>query len=395
MEINLKFSLDYKFEEYVIVRYAQGSAYYLAPRSREMYNRQYIIFHMLSMKAYEFSPGSVNVVSLDSVPQTYLLDAIALNPIVRDYAKRTEMLTERHLDKVLSAIKPELIALKLSEYKPQIKDYSGSIGSGASSSNNQTTKNESFMSSIFGNVPGLNLNFGKLEGDRIAVSMNGEPAFKNKNGEYVTVSVDEEGVKQRVDVGSLKMDIDFYKVPTQTVESGDIVLLDNELLLVETNENGNVKFINPLTGNRSSKLQRTNLFGMYFYTKIVSIFDLAGGQGLGLNGLNPMTLMLLTDGKNSFGGGSMAELLLLSQVMGGNNGSEGFNPMLMMALSQGSAGNNGDLLKFMMLAQGTGGSNPLGNLFSFGAKKVPSKAVTPVKKAVVAKKAVKKTTGRK
>ena len=254
----------------------------------------------------------------------------------------------------------------------------------------EETKNECFKDSnqskmsFLNNIPGLSLEFGKLEGNKIAISMSGEPAFKTKEGNYITISTSEEGVKQRVEVGDLKMDIDFYKVPVQELSKGDIVKLDNELVIVDETSEGTIRFINPLTGNKINKLQRTNLFGMYYYTKIVSLFDMMNGgeqSGLGLNGLNPLTLMLMSgEGKSSFGG-DISEMLILSQLAG--NGGQGFNPMLFMMLNKGGS-DSSDLMKLMMFSQSSGVGNPFANIF--GKPAAPSPVVkvatsTPKRKA--------------
>lgn len=250
---------------------------------------------------------------------------------------------------------------------------------------NNNTNNSSMN---FNNIPGLTLNFGKLETGRLAVSLGGEVAFKGKDGGYVTIQND--GVeKTRVEVGDLKFDIDFYKLPTQELEVGDIILLDNEFRVITENKNGNTKFINPLTGAVSNALKRDNVLGMYFYTKIVSLFDMAGGKGIGLGGLDPMTLMLLSGGlggNTNTGQGKgmdLGQMLLFSQLGGAKGGD--MSSMLPLLMMSGGGGDMGSMLPLLLMNKNGGG---LGNLF--GKKKIAPKVVaprkrTPAKKTSIAK----------
>jgi len=244
---------------------------------------------------------------------------------------------------------------------------------------------------LLSNIPGMNLNFGKLEPGRIAISMNGELAFKDKQGNYVTIQT--EGTeKTRVDVGSLKFDVDFYKVPTQDLEEGDVILLDGELLITGKKVNGDYKFINPVTGATTNKLQRSNILGMYFYTKIISLFSMVGGEanGLGINGIDPLMLMLMSGQGGQVGvgagGNDIGQLLVLSQLSKakGNGDLSSMLPLLMMSGNGGSL--NGGGIGQLLLMQAMSGGNGL-NLFG-GAKK--KAAARPAAKNTTAKKSAPK-----
>lgn len=236
-------------------------------------------------------------------------------------------------------------------------------------------QNNNLMSNLM-NVPGLNMDFGKLTTGRIALSLNGELAFADNKGGWVIISEGENG-KERVDVGSLKFDVDFFKVPTKELNVGDIVLLDGEILKVTENSKGDTKFVNPVTGSTTNKLPRNNIFGVYLYTKIVSLFDLGGKSGLGLNGLNPMTLMLLSGDKELSGSSDLSTMLLMSQL--GGEGGE-IDPMMLMMMSQNGSttGSSNDMMKFMMLS---GLSGKTGGLFG---KKTPVKAAAKAAKPTLA-----------
>lgn len=239
---------------------------------------------------------------------------------------------------------------------------------------------------LLNNIPGMNLSYGKLAPGLIALSMTGDLAFKTKDGGYVTIQT--EGTeKTRIDVGSLKLDVDFYKVPTQTLKEGDVILLDNEFLIVGKKTSGDWKFINPVTGASTNKLQRDNVLGMYFYTKVVSMFSMVGGEGngLGLDGLDPTMLMLLSGqgGQLGIGGGSgdIGQLLVLSQLAKAKGGGDLSNilPLLMMSGGNGGTLNGGGIgqLLLMQTLVGNGGGSSL-----FGKKRVAAKAPVAKKKVV-------------
>lgn len=233
--------------------------------------------------------------------------------------------------------------------------------------------------SLFNSIPGLSgASFGKISNNKIAIGFDGQVVFRKPDGSYVKVQTDAEGNRVQVQVLDLKLDVEFYRVPAQEIVAGDLIELDGQFLYVEENSKGGIKFVNPLTGAKSSKLQQTNILGLHFYSKIVSFFDLAGGQqgGVGLNGLNPMMLLAL-QGKNGTGGSDLSELLILQSLAGAQGGQQGgINPMMLMMLG-GNAEN--DTFKQMMMLQafsGNQGANPFGNLFQ-----APVVAPAPVKKA--------------
>lgn len=273
------------------------------------------------------------------------------------------------------------VADTISQYRPEaIKQ-----------SINNNTNNSSM--NLFNNMPGLNMDFGRLPAGKLAISMNGDVAF-NKNGNYVTIQTDGTE-KTRLEVGDFKLDVDFYKVPVQQegLVEGDIILLDGDFLIVGKKANGETKFINPLTGATTNKLQRNNILGMYFYTKIVSLFDMVGGEakGVGLGGLDPMTLMLLTQGTGNNIGGStsggmdLGMMLVMSQL-GGAKGGDMSSMLPLMMLGGGKDMNS--MLPFLLMNKGGGG---LGNLFG-AKKKIAPKPIarTAPRKKAPAKKTVAK-----
>lgn len=261
-------------------------------------------------------------------------------------------------------------------------------------------KQENKIMSLLGNIPGLSgAAFGKVSDKRIAVGFDGQVVFRKPDGSYVKVVTDSEGNRTQVGVLDLKLDVDFYRVPAQQLNEGDLIELDGQFLYVEEKGKGGVKFVNPLTGNKSAKLQQTNIFGLHFYSKIVSLFELGGAQaGIGLGGINPIMLMAL-QGKNG-AKGDISELLVLSALAGAQGGEQsglggifgggagGINPMMMMMLG-GDADN--DSFKQMMMLQmmaGQGGANPFAPI-SANVQAVPVVAKATAKKAAPRKTATK------
>lgn len=220
-------------------------------------------------------------------------------------------------------------------YNTKIQDLTGWIGTesnGTSTNitynNNQPKYSPNLKQQNTMNLKNLlpNFEFGKVTTDKLALSFAGV-AFKAQDGSYKTYDLK---TKQLIDCGDLKFDVEFYKMPVQKLSAGDITELDGAYYIVEkVNEDGSFSGIVPTTGTRSNKLARNNIFGMYFYTKITSVFDMFGAAN-GTSGqvgnnpfgqMNPMMLMMMSDKDNKGGGmDSMMEMMLMSQMFGGGQG---------------------------------------------------------------------------
>jgi hypothetical protein len=177
------------------------------------------------------------------------------------------------------------------------------VTSNNNNDNNQTNnKKTNSMTNLF---KGINLEFGKYNNPNVALSFAGI-AVRRKDGQWVTF---DRTTQTLTEVGDLKFDMDFYKVPVQTLAAGDITEIDGQIYIVEEiKENGNISCVNPGTGSKSTKIKRNNLFNMYFYTKIVSMMDMFGGGAFGaapaagqaaspFGNINPMMLMAMSGDK--------------------------------------------------------------------------------------------------
>lgn len=398
----------------------------------QAYRKEIPITHLLHGGKYGCQFHKIELVNWGELPRNYQLDAIAKNEDIRRVyhekfyeAQNNQMSNDLrnelfglvdNLTGQLCVLKPSGVhnhvgspARKIIMLSPESGDTAytptphtlpyvppselhRSILGQTTSSNNPVyiAQDNTKQMDLLSNIPGMSLDFGKLQKGLIALSFNGDLAFSDKKGGYVTIQQDGTE-KTRVDVGALKFDVDFYKVPTQELEEGDVILLDNEFLIAGKKTNGDIAFISPLTGARTNKLQRSNILGMYFYIKIVSLFDMVGGNatGIGLGGLNPMTLMLLSGNGGGLGEGTdIGKLLLFSQMGQGKGDMQSMLPLLLM--SQGNNGTNGSGIEQMLMLQAMNGNKGgLGGLFG-GKKKAAAKPVvrTPAAKKPAHKKTV-------
>ena len=159
--------------------------------------------------------------------------------------------------------------------------------------------------------------FGKVAPGMCRLTMNGKIAVKCSNGyKYYNV---EKGTLTNVTNFCFNIgDEMFFVVPTNKVEVGDIILVagkpkcvtkvDDKIITVIDYENSEVRQVVP---------ERHVFMGnAYFYGKIVSMFGnyLKKGKGLG----------------------NMMKMMMLCQMMGGNDkNNNGFSQMMAMSMFMG------------------------------------------------------------
>lgn len=87
-----------------------------------------------------------------------------------------------------------------------------------------------------------------------------------------------------------------------------------------------VKVISLSSGSHSNMVEETNImFGTTIYSKVVSLFNMAGGQQAtgGMFGqMNPMLFMAMMDKSEDGDGGSMSDMMetmLMMQMFGNGN----------------------------------------------------------------------------
>lgn len=220
----------------------------------------------------------------------------------------------------------------LDEWKPQTVrdtlkfDYDKNL-----SYNNSEEKEKEKETNMFDASNMMNKYFGKVANGMVRLSMNGDMAIKTSNG-YKTYDV-KTGALTNCD-SFVFSDISsefFFIIPTNKVESGDVILAAGKphcVIKVETNriealryEDGSIVNIVP---------ERNVLFGKtYFYGKIVSMFGRVKG-GKGMKG--------------------MMKYFMMSEMMkGGNNNNSNMNSMLPMMMLMNSGGMEdmfGDMFDF-------------------------------------------------
>lgn len=190
------------------------------------------------------------------------------------------------------------------------------------------TTNTSKTTSKTNTMRKMNLNMGPVSGDSFKLTIMGGVAVAVDGGYS---SYDKE-TGDLTDVTGFTMDFDgaFYNMPAVEVEEGDLIQTKHGYGYVIKTKEGSVKVM-LLDGEVKEIVSTRSPFGFEFYTKVVSIFDMAGGsKGSGLFGdMNPMMLMMMSGNGNSGSGngspfgGDMMSMMMMSQMMGGESGGLG------------------------------------------------------------------------
>ena len=180
--------------------------------------------------------------------------------------------------------------------------------------------------------------FGKIAPGMCRLTMNGNIAVKCENG-YKSYNVKKGTLTNVTNFCFNVGDEMFFVIPTNKVEVGDIILVqgkpkcvtevNKKIITVIDYENSEVRQVVP---------ERHVFMGStYFYGKVISMFGNAfkGGKGLG----------------------NVMKMMMFSQMMGGNNGSNtGGSGSSMM-------GNMGQMMAMSMFMGG--GNNPFEGMFDF------------------------------
>lgn len=174
----------------------------------------------------------------------------------------------------------------------------------------------------------LNGMFGKIGAGMCRLSMNGGIAVKTSNG-YKTYNVK---TGKLTNCSNFVFDIGeefFFVIPTNKVEKGDIILVNNKPKCVIDSDKTKITVINYEDSTVDTILPERHVFmgNTYFYGKIVSMFgsDVFKNKKGKNNIFKYMMLsqMMKGDGTgNLFGGntsGGMAAMMPL-MMMGGNMG---------------------------------------------------------------------------
>lgn len=222
-------------------------------------------------------------------------------------------MTSVYTDYAQMFLEEKIDALKL--YKKEKKMY-----------NNNEEKEKEKDTNMFDASNMMNKYFGKVANGMVRLSMNGDMAIKTSNG-YKTYDI-KTGALTNCD--SFVFDIGsefFFIIPTNKVESGDVILAAGKphcVIKVETNriealryEDGSIVNIVP---------EHHVMFGKtYFYGKIVSMFGrIKGGKGMkGMMKYFMMSEMMKGGGNNS----NMNSMLPMMMLMNGGGMEDMFGDM--------------------------------------------------------------------
>ena len=211
---------------------------------------------------------------------------------------------------------------------------------------------------IFGEI-------GQLKSGVAALTFNGQIAFKRENGDYVRYNTETKAIENQMDLvikGTEKM---MYVMPYNVVAVGDILKYrDKFAQVVAIKENGSLIAIDFETGTEIVILKETNIFGIQFYMKVVSLLNMQDPNMPG--GFNPMMLMLLNKEDKENKDDDMMKAILMSQMFTG----QGMNPLMMMAMINNN--NESDMMNTILLLQMCSGQGfmhgtPINNYSSQGA----------------------------
>ena len=169
----------------------------------------------------------------------------------------------------------------------------------------------------------MNFEMGPVTGDQFKLTLMGGVAVAVDGG-YSSYDKEDGSL---TDVSGFTMDFDgaFYNMPSVEVEEGDLIKTKNGYGYVTKTKENSVKVM-LLDGEVKEIISTKSPFGFEFYTKVVSIFDMAGGEGNSMFGdMNPMMMMMMggsgSGSGNSPFGGDMMSMMMMSQMMGGEGKS--------------------------------------------------------------------------
>ena len=174
----------------------------------------------------------------------------------------------------------------------------------------------------------LNGMFGKVGSGMCRLSMNGGIAVKTSNG-YKSYNVK---TSKLTNCSNFVFDIGeefFFVIPTNKVEKGDIILVNNKPKCVIEYDKTKITVINYEDSTVETILPERHVFmgNTYFYGKIVSMF---GSDIL----------------KGKKGTNNIFKYMMLSQMMKGENNSSG--------MLNGNSGGMSAMLPFMMMGGNMG-----------------------------------------
>ncbi len=207
----------------------------------------------------------------------------------------------------------------------------------------------------------------------LKITMDGNVAVRNSDGEYVSINADNEIVNYPADF-TLTVPIYVIKKPFVSIQIGEILKKGNSYVkVIGKNTDGSLKCLS-FTGSITSKKPVTDfMLGASYADVVVNIMNIQNA------GINPMMLALMN---NENGEMSSKEMMMFMMMSGGMNGGMGqMNPMmLMMLMGDKNGGSMSKMLEVMMMSQLFGGGQQsqmggfnmgFGNMFG-GGQQMPN-----------------------
>lgn len=153
------------------------------------------------------------------------------------------------------------------------------------------------------------------------------------------------------------IDVPVYSInkPSTQVQIGDVIKNGSSYgRVMMKNADGSLKILS-YTGYTHNKQEVQDfLLGQAMTRVLVNVFNFDAG------GFNPL-IFALSDENSDF---DVKDLLMVQMMTGKNNlfGGSNMNPLMLMALTGKGEGENNDMLNLMLMSQMMGGQNPLQNI---------------------------------
>ena len=205
---------------------------------------------------------------------------------------------------------------------------------------NNEKKTEEKEMKMFDNIT-KNMKFGKYETVDAKYSINGI-AFRDEKGGYF-VYVD----NVATDVTGMTIDMPLFCMPVaiSQIDTNDIILFKDKMVIVKEKTDDGIKVIYPLTSEIKVIIPEKNLFNFDYVTKIINPFEQFVTTASKDNPFgNFLPMMMFGDKVDD---DSLMKMMMFSQMGQGDFMS---NPMMMYMLMKD--GKSNDFFLAMMLAKG-------------------------------------------
>lgn len=216
------------------------------------------------------------------------------------------------------------------QYGNIVEHYNAPADSKEDDSSVLTNNNKLNKESTMSNNESLNINnmfgnlFSKLDNGQCRLSIDGRIAVRTDNG-YKTYNAKTNRLVNYH--GNFCFDIGqdfFFVMPATKVKIGDIVILNDEIKCVIDNTGKTLKVVSYEDGTVNEIIPERSFFmgQLYFYKKIISLFNLRQGKAKGF--------------------GQIMKLMMLKEMMKGSDSGTNTNNLMPMMMMSSMMGNSSD-----------------------------------------------------